>query len=119
MGTHELGPFNMKEVSMPLRLMNPSRSVDHDSLVKQLSAEWAHPDNTAAEPVILEEPHSRGGTTHVYVVWSAWASLGREIRGEIIMDAAEKVKSEPDLLKITVAMGLTPDEADRFGIQWR
>jgi hypothetical protein len=99
--------------------MNPARSVDHDALVDQLSQEWSHPDNAAAEPVILEESHTRGGTTHVFVVWSAWGSIGREMRGEIIMDAAEKVKSQADVLKITVAMGLTPDEADRFGIQWR
>lgn len=56
---------------------------------------------------------------HVYVVWSEWAHLGREERGEIIMDAAEKVKLPPDLQRITIAMGLTPDEADRFGIRWR
>ena len=55
----------------------------------------------------------------MYVVWSAWNALGREMRGEIIMDAAEKAKPESDVLKITVAMGLTPDEADRFGIQWK
>jgi len=45
--------------------------------------------------------------------------MDREQRGEISMDAAERVKAQDELLKITIAMGLTPDEADRFAIQWR
>ena len=75
--------------------------------------------STAAEPVILEEVNPRGGAIHVYVVWSVWPNFPREQRGEIIMDAAEEVKPKDELLRITVAMGLTPDEADRFGINWR
>jgi hypothetical protein len=104
---------------MPLKQMNPARSADHDALVGQLAQEWLHPDPKATEPVIIEESRTRGASTYVYVVWSAWPSLSRDMRGEIIMDAAEKVKSQQELLKITVAMGLTPDEADRFGIKWR
>jgi hypothetical protein len=35
------------------------------------------------------------------------------------MDAAEKIKPPADVSKITIAMGLTPEEADRFGVKWR
>jgi hypothetical protein len=45
--------------------------------------------------------------------------MSRENRGEVIMDAAERIKPIPDVLKITIALGLTPEEADRFGIKWR
>ena len=104
---------------MPLRQYNPVHSKDYGRLVSRLSDEWSTPDDTASEPVIIEESNSRQDVTRVFVVWSDWADLDRVKRGEIIMDAAEKVKPVPDVLKITIAMGLTPDEADRFGLQWR
>ncbi|HWE97803.1 MAG TPA: hypothetical protein VG269_27860 [Tepidisphaeraceae bacterium] len=72
-----------------------------------------------AEPVILEESSAKGEVVHVYVVWSQWAHLNRDQRGEIVMEVAELVKLRQDLLKITIAMGLTPHEADKFGLNWR
>lgn len=104
---------------MPLRQYNPVHSADYTSLVSRLSEEWRLPDDRAPEPVIIEESNSRHDVTRVFVVWSDWADLDRVKRGEIIMDAAEKVKPAPEVLKITIAMGLTPDEADRFGLKWK
>ena len=104
---------------MPLRQFTPTRSSDQAQLVDRLSQEWRSPDPVAPEPVILEERNPKGGLIHVYVVWSDWAHLDRVKRGEVIMDAAEKVKPLAETLNITIAMGLTPDEADRFGIKWR
>src|SRR5438874_11149088 len=104
---------------MPLREYAATHTSDQARLVDRLAAEWSTPNAAAAEPVILEEKNSRGEVVHVYVVWSDWAHLDRERRGEVIMDAAERVKQVGDVLKITIAMGLTPDEADRFGIKWR
>jgi hypothetical protein len=104
---------------MPVKSYNPSRPADMQVLVDRLAAEWESPDPAAAEPVILQEPNHKGDVVRVYVVWSDWAHLDRERRGEVIMDAAERVKPMPDVLKITIAMGLTPDEADRFKIRWR
>lgn len=88
-------------------------------LVDRLAAEWRNPTPNAPEPVILEEANSQGEIVHVYVVWSDWSQLDRVQRGEVIMDAAEKVKPLADVSKITIAMGLTPEEADRFGVKWR
>lgn len=102
---------------MPVKPYSPMRPPEQSKLTSRLAKEWTTPTN-AAEPVILEES-DRGGVVHVYVVWGDWAQLTREQRGEIIMDAAERVKPRDQLLKITIAMGLTPDEADRFGINWR
>ena len=102
---------------MPVKSYNPTWSPELSKLVKRLASEWSKPTK-AAEPVILEEA-SRGPVVHIYVVWSDWANLTREQRGEIIMDAAERVKSKKQLLQITIAMGLTPEEADRFGVKWR
>ena len=102
---------------MPVKSYNPIRPPEQSRLAERLASEWGNPTE-ATEPVILEQS-DRGGIVHVFVVWSDWSHLTREQRGEIIMDAAERVKSKDQLLKITIAMGLTPDEAERFGIQWR
>jgi hypothetical protein len=104
---------------MPVRQYVANRPPAQTKLIKQLAKEWRSANSTAKEPVILEEPNRKGEVEHVYVVWGAWAHLDRTLRGEIIMDAAEIVKPKADLVKITIAMGLTPDEADRFGVNWR
>jgi hypothetical protein len=104
---------------MPVRQYNATRPPDQALLIDRLAQEWRAPDPTATEPVILEEPDAKRRVAHVFVIWSDWVQLDRIRRGEIIMDAAERVKSVEDLLNITIAMGLTPEEADRFGIKWR
>ena len=104
---------------MPVRTYVPNRPAPYTNLVDRLADEWRAPDATAAEPVILEEPDRLGVVRHVYVVWDAWAQLSREVRAEIIMDAADRVKPRPTVSDITIAMGLTADEADRFQIKWR
>jgi hypothetical protein len=104
---------------MPVRRFMPTQSVLQSELIDRLAKEWQFPDPTAIEPVILEEQDKKGDLVHVYVVWSDWAQLDREKRGDIIMDAAEQVKTPEQVLNITIAMGLTPDEADRFDLKWR
>jgi hypothetical protein len=104
---------------MPVRQYNATRPPDQGLLVDRLAQEWRTPDPAATEPVILEEPDGKRQIIHVYVIWSDWAHLDRTRRGEIIMDAAERVKPVEELLNITIAMGLTPEEADRFEIKWR
>ena len=104
---------------MPVRPYKTTPPPDQIRLTNALEREWRSPNPVAQEPVILEEPDAKGNVMHVYVVWSDWVQLNRETRGEIIMDAAERVKSLPEVQNITIAMGLTPDEADRFNIKWR
>jgi hypothetical protein len=104
---------------MPVHRYVAKRPPEQADFVKRLAKEWQSTNSTAEEPVILEEPNRQGQIEHVYVVWGDWAHLDRTLRGEIIMDAAEKVKPKADVVKITIAMGLTPDEADRFGLKWR
>src|SRR4051794_18800016 len=99
---------------MPVRQYSPVRPPSYDQLVDGLATEWGTPNMTATEPAILEEKDARGELAHIYVVWSDWADLDRQTRGEIIMDAAERVKPKDEVLKITIAMGLTPNEADRM-----
>ena len=104
---------------MPVRQLRNRQSRDHQTLVQQLITEWRNPQLTAAEPVILEEFNNAGALAHVYVVWSAWEDVDRAERGEIIMEAAEARFGSADIEEITIAMGLTPAEADRLNLAWR
>ncbi len=88
-------------------------------LVDRLVKEWQRKKSRAKQPIILEEPGRRGNVARIYVVWKAWAELDRSDRNEIILDAAEQVKTAEEVKNITFAMGLTPKEADRFGLKWR
>ena len=104
---------------MPVRQYVANQPPELTKLVKRLAKEWQSANSTAREPVILEERNRKGDVEHVYVIWGDWAHLDRTLRGEIIMDAAEIKFAPNDLQSITIAMGLTPDEADRFGLKWR
>ncbi len=102
---------------MPVRKMpSPIRSLQFDELKNALVAEWKSPDEMAAEPVIVEEGGGDYSPLHLYVVWTRWDGIDSRIRSEIIMDAFEEIFGLEKTLKVTVAMGLTPVEADRMGI---
>lgn len=51
-----------------------------------------------------------------YVIWSEWGDLDQRMRSELITDAYWEVFDDKGLA-LTVAMGLTPEEATRMGIQ--
>jgi hypothetical protein len=104
---------------MPVRQYQPRRSQDHQQLVDRLTAEWRQPNPTAAEPVIIEEFNSNGDLAHVYVVWSDWRHIDRAERGQIIMEAADARHGATNTFNVTIAMGLTPDEADAMQLSWR
>jgi len=101
---------------MPVKPFTQRRSSSYDMMVNELYEEWVHPNPAAREPVILEEKDRSNKLVHVYVVWSKWADIDGIERSEIIMDAAEKKLPTQDLLEISIAMGLTPVEAQRMGI---
>ena len=104
---------------MPVKQYQQHQTSEHAALAAALAAEWITPQPNNPEPVILEETVRGQGIAHVYVVWSEWADLDGVERSEIIMEAAEKKFSPDDVLNISIAMGLTPIEADRLHIDWR
>lgn len=65
-------------------------------------------------PRIIEEEQF-GNRLHVTVIWDDWKALPPEERGRAIMDAYDHVR-HADVLRITIALGLTPAEAERLGI---
>jgi hypothetical protein len=52
------------------------------------------------------------------VIWSDWGDFNQQERSEIIMDAYEEARGSDLVSLVTVAMGLTPTEAERMGIEY-
>lgn len=90
----------------------PEDLPQHRLLVNQLADELT--SETPKGPRIVEE-EQRGGFWHITVIWDAWAAIAAEDRGRIIMDAY-KLRRTDLLSKISVALGVTPDEAKKLGI---
>ena len=65
----------------------------------------------------MEEKGRDGKLVHVYVIWDKWSQVELGERSEIIMDAAEKVLPPHVAMGITIAMGLTSDEAAHIGLK--
>ena len=83
-----------------------------------LVEEWRHPRREASEPIIIEDRQARQGPVHVYVIWQDWVGLDQIERSEIIMSACEQVRGPDFALDVTVAMGLTKQEAERMRIAY-
>ncbi len=91
-----------------------------DELRFHLIREWRGENPASDEPVIIEAPGDRfNPSTHLYVIWNRWGSLSQQRRSEVIMEAYEQRYGRDPSLNVTVAMGLTPGEADRLGIPYR
>jgi len=105
---------------MPYREVNKARGIKYPALVEDLAKELstAGSGDPRYVPVILLE-WTKGGSPslHVFVVWDdqQWTEIDRAERSEVIMDAMEKARPD-EALKVTIAMGLTSDEAKRLKI---
>ena len=104
---------------MPLRDMSePSLSPAAEALGNTLAAEWRNPQESG-QPIILISRKGKPGGTHVRVVWDDWRNLTQQERSEIIMDVYEMIHGQEESLSVTVAMGLTTEEADRMHIPYQ
>jgi hypothetical protein len=90
-----------------------------EALLNRLIAEWQQPVPGAQQPIIIEETAGHNLPTHLYVIWDDWAPLGSIERSEVIMDAYGQIHGRGAGTSVTVAMGLTPLEADGLGIRYR
>lgn len=87
-------------------------------LTRLLHDEWTAPKKTG-QPLIIVEGES-GEPIHIYVVWDKWANLNQIERSEIIMDVVDHLAGAqrlPANSPVTVAMGLTTEEAKRMRIK--
>jgi hypothetical protein len=93
----------------------PANAADlEERLVQEMTA--PNQDDPSAQPIIVAEPPGDGPITRLFVIWDEWAALSQQDRSEIIMAAYARVRGQPDAVRISVAMGLTPAEAARMGI---
>lgn len=83
-----------------------------EQLAERLLEEWRAQQAGEGEPLIIEEAPRRGERpNHLYVVWSEWGDLTPIERSKMILQAYEKYKGCDIASSVTLAMGLTPDEA--------
>jgi len=91
----------------------------HDQMTKRLFQEWQEPRSEEGEPLIIEEsPRPGGGPNHLYVIWSEWSDLSPLERSRIILQAYRESHDLPRAMLVTLAMGLTPDEARLMNIEF-
>jgi hypothetical protein len=96
-------------------ITSSSRSPKHDRLVKKLVQELTAP-GTDLEPLILEERVPATQSRHVYVVWDAWRGIAEEERSAIIVEAYTRAEGEDAAAQVTIASGVTPEEARVLGL---
>ena len=104
---------------MPVIQRKPSRQhPEHDALVRELVRHLAPAadDELPAFPRIVEEAVPLSRALRVFVLWDRWGSVRDIERSEIILEAYDKARGREEMLKISVASGLTPTDAQRLGL---
>ena len=104
-------------MALAQRVQNQETS-KYELLLARLLNEWRSPQEGNAEPIIIEEAPSAGArANHLYVVWSEWAALTPIERSKAILQAYEAYRGRDLSQSVTLAMGLTPQEASNMGLQ--
>lgn len=88
------------------------QSPDEAALRAAIAAEFLTP--TSDGPDLIVE--RKLGSIHVYGIWSRFVGVDQYARSRILLAAFEETHTQEDTLKVTVAMGLTPEEAKRMGV---
>jgi hypothetical protein len=101
---------------MPVRTSLSRKTTPSESdLQAELEAELRAPKDAGEPDIVIEEPHRQ--TVHIFVTWSKFDGIDPAVRSSIIMDSFAAVKGVDEAQKITVAMGMTPVEASRLGLE--
>src|SRR5437879_1200894 len=103
---------------MPVKRIEPKRS-EHPDLVNELVRvlQANSPAGPPGEPEITIEELRHSNSLHVTVIWTRWKGVDPETRGEVILDAIARAFGEADMLRVTQALGATPEEAARLGLR--
>ncbi len=103
---------------MPVNRIIPDLQ-DNSELVDEL-VHVLHENKPTGPPddpeIIIEEvQHSK--SLHVTVIWDRWEEIDAEERGRIILEAVAKELGEAEMLRVTMALGVTKKEAYRLNIR--
>ena len=88
------------------------------ALEGQLHQEWNEPQPGTIEPVIIEESERQQSPSQLYVIWNEWKGMSQYDRSKIILNVYESLRGRDAALNVTLAMGVTPEEAERMGIEY-
>ena len=101
-----------------LQLLNRTE-LSSEQLTQLLAEEFRRyddPDQEYHQPLIqIDRPAERA---HLLVIWDAWRTSSQQERSLIIMDAYREAMGHEAALAVSVAMGLTQDEAVRLGFDF-
>ena len=90
----------------------------YESFTDRLEEEIRHPQQGISEPIIVLESQGQKVPTHLYIIWSEWGELTQLERSEIALEAFAQAKGTGVASNLRVALGLTPEEAKRMGIEY-
>lgn len=88
----------------------------YEAFGQRLIEELRNPQPGTAEPIMILEAQGQSTPTHLYVIWSEWGQLTQLERSEIVLEAYREAKGNSFASQLRVALGLTPEEAERMGI---
>ena len=97
--------------------IGPKDHPDHERLVGELVRHLRDEPNLPALPRIVEEDVRLTSSIRVYVLWDEWQTVSERERSEIVLQAYERARGQAEMLRISVAMGLTPLEAKELAIE--
>jgi len=101
---------------MPRYVINSVvRSTKHEAFVKKLVQELTSA-SAGVQPLILEEEVPSTKSRHVRVIWDRWKELEDEERSAIISQAYAEAEGTEASKVVTIADGLTPQEASALGL---
>jgi hypothetical protein len=90
----------------------------YEAFAHRIAEEIRNPQEGMAEPVIVLEAQGQQAPTHLYVIWSEWGQLTQLERSEIALEAYREAEGSNFASNLRVALGLTPEEAARMGIEY-
>jgi hypothetical protein len=105
---------------MPVFRHATVRAPQHEELVAELARhlEPAPGQELPPQPEIYEEdvPEATRPLLRVTVIWGAWENFSEVERCRIILEAYDRARGREGMLRVSVAVGLTPHEARDLGL---
>ena len=87
-----------------------------DGLVAELQRDEDQSRPPNAPTIYMEESGAPDNYTHWYAVWHDFEDVDNQERSRLLLEAVRTVQGLEEALRVTVAMGLTPEEAESLGL---
>ena len=104
-------PFEERSLDLVTKGYSPLAE-EIERVVREKNAAPQRPD----EPRVIWEEDRYTNRIKVSVIWDRWQGVDPEMRGRIIVDAVERARGQDVARKISLALGVTPEQAERLGV---